>query len=147
MNLESASADETRGIGRRLGALLAAGDVIALIGDLGAGKTQLTKGIAEGLGSQAMVTSPTFVLMNSYDARVPVRHYDLYRLDAVDLESLAYYDLRGASVSVIEWGEKAGDGLGDRLEVRLEVIAPERRRLTFAAVGERAKTLLRQLVE
>ncbi len=147
MNLETANADETRALGRRLGARLAAGDVVALIGDLGAGKTQLTKGIAEGLGSAAMVTSPTFVLMNSYDARVPVRHYDLYRLETVDLESLGFYDLRDSSVSVIEWGEKAGDAMGDRLEIRLEVVAPERRRLTLSAIGVRAGALLRELVE
>jgi tRNA threonylcarbamoyladenosine biosynthesis protein TsaE len=141
--IETGSVDETRALGRRLGALLREGDVVGLTGDLGAGKTQFTKGIAEGLGSGALVTSPTFVLMNTYEGRVPLRHFDLYRLDPVDLEGLGYYDVKDASVVVVEWGEKAS--LGERLDVRFEVAGPERRRLTFEGVGPRGTALVEAL--
>ncbi len=144
MMVDSRSPDETRALGRRVGAALAAGDVVALVGDLGAGKTQFVKGMAMGLGlsDPDVVTSPTFVLMNSYDLRLPLRHYDFYRLESVDLESLAFFELRETSAVVVEWAEKAGDALGDRLEVRLEATGPESRRLTFVPAGDRGKSLL-----
>jgi tRNA threonylcarbamoyladenosine biosynthesis protein TsaE len=144
MIVETQSAEETRALGRRLGEALAPGDVVALVGDLGAGKTQFAKGVAWGLGlaDTGVVTSPTFVLMNSYELRVPLRHYDLYRLESVDLESLSYYELRDTSAVVVEWAEKAGDALGDRLEVRFETTGATSRRLTFRAMGERARRLL-----
>jgi len=139
--IESRSEEETRALGRRLGAVLRAGDVVGLVGDLGAGKTQFTKGVAEGLGSDAVVTSPTFVLMNTYEGRLPLRHYDLYRLESVEMESLGFDDVRGTSAVVVEWGEKAGEALGERLEIAFEVAGPERRRLTMRGVGARGREL------
>jgi tRNA threonylcarbamoyladenosine biosynthesis protein TsaE len=145
--LETNSEEETLTVGRRLGSLLEAGDVVSLVGDLGAGKTQLTKGIALGLGlaDAGVVTSPTFVLMNSYDGRVPLRHYDLYRVEAADMETLGFFDLRAGSVSVVEWGEKAGEALGERLEVALEVAGETRRRLRMRGVGARGERLEKRL--
>ncbi len=148
MMVETHSPEETVALGRRLGALLGAGDVVGLVGDLGAGKTQFTKGIALGLGvpDARIVTSPTFVLMNAYDGRVPLRHYDLYRVEAVDLESLSFFDLRASGATVIEWAEKAGDALGDRLEVRFEVTGETTRRITFKATGVRPEAIMKSLV-
>ena len=126
------SREETIALGRRLGGLLAAGDVLVLTGDLGAGKTQLTKGIAEGMGVTADVTSPTFTIEMVYEgARMPLYHFDLYRLDSADqLEDTGIFDVLGADgVCAIEWGEQFADEIGDaRVDVfvtRLEDEAAE----------------------
>src|SRR5689334_19492122 len=106
-DVSSASADETIAIGRRLGASAAAGDLICLWGDLGAGKTQLAKGIAQGLGIDDTVNSPTFVLMTEYAGRLPLFHVDLYRLaDAADaLAGGVVDDRQTGGVTVVEWPE------------------------------------------
>jgi tRNA threonylcarbamoyladenosine biosynthesis protein TsaE len=137
------SAEETREVGRAVGRALVAGDVVALIGDLGAGKTQFVKGMAAGLGAgEGVVTSPTFVLMNRYvEGRMPLAHYDLYRLESPDLEALGYLDAREEGAVVVEWADKAGHLLGERLEVRFDVTGADSRRLSFVAVGARGKTL------
>jgi len=143
---------ETRHLGELAGRAALPGDVIGLIGDLGAGKTQFVKGLAVGAGveSASLVTSPTFVLMNSYAGRVPVRHYDLYRLEKPDLEALGYLDLLPTSVTVVEWSDKAGDLLGDRLEVRIESTGATTRDLRACATGPRGRALggrIRALLE
>jgi len=139
----SGSEAETRRIGEIAGRAAQAGDVIGLIGDLGAGKTQFAKGLAVGLGveSASLVTSPTFVLMNSYAGRIPVRHYDLYRLEKPDLEALGYLDLLPTSVTVVEWSDKASDLLGDRLEVRIEATGATTREIQAIALGPRGRAL------
>jgi tRNA threonylcarbamoyladenosine biosynthesis protein TsaE len=144
MIIDTRSAEETIDVGTRLGIALEAGDVVGLVGDLGAGKTHFVKGLALGLGvgDARVVTSPTFVLMNSYEGRLPLRHYDLYRLDAVELESLAYFDLRTTSAIVVEWAEKAGEALGERLDVLFETTGATTRRLTFRPAGGRGIALL-----
>lgn len=113
--------EETIELGRKLGALLRAGDVLILTGDLGAGKTQLTKGIASGMGVADDVTSPTFNILMVYEgADLPLYHFDLYRLeDASELEDTGIYDLLGGDgPCVIEWGEQFADEIGDeRLDV------------------------------
>ena len=110
------SRDETIALGERLGALLRAGDVLVLTGDLGAGKTQLTKGIAAGMGVVGDVTSPTFTIEMVYEgAEMPLCHFDLYRLDdAEQLEDTGIFDVLGADgVCVIEWGEQFAEEIGD----------------------------------
>lgn len=123
MEYRSATTEETIAFGERLGALLKAGDVLVLTGDLGAGKTQLTKGIAAGLGVEADVTSPTFNILMVYPgSELELDHFDLYRLESADeLEDTGLFDLLGADgVCVIEWGERFSDELGDeRLDVYL----------------------------
>lgn len=126
------SRDETIALGERLGALVRAGDVLVLTGDLGAGKTQLTKGIAAGMGVTADVTSPTFTIEMVYEgAEMPLCHFDLYRLDDPDqLEDTGIFDVLGADgVCVIEWGEQFADEIGDaRVDVyvtRLEESAAQ----------------------
>ena len=111
----SVSTEGTIELGRLLGTLLADGDVLVLTGDLGAGKTQLTKGIACGLGVGGDVTSPTFTIEMVYDdGRVPLYHFDLYRLqDPSELEDTGLFDVLGQEgACVIEWGEQFADQIG-----------------------------------
>ncbi|MEO1235914.1 MAG: tRNA (adenosine(37)-N6)-threonylcarbamoyltransferase complex ATPase subunit type 1 TsaE [Planctomycetota bacterium] len=145
----SAGPEQTVALGRHLGALARPGDVIALDGELGAGKTQLVRGLAEGLGLDAShVSSPTFVLMHEYlppdsaDADTPpLLHLDAYRLAGPDdLATLGYdHALRDASVTVVEWAERFPDPdahLGDhRLRMLIEHRSETQRRLTLTPRG------------
>lgn len=101
------SADSMRAFGHRLAGLLRPGDVILLSGKLGAGKTTLVQGIADGLGIAVPVTSPTFVLLREYEGRLPLRHADLYRLDlSGEITDLGLEELFDQSwVTVVEWGD------------------------------------------
>ena len=123
LTFSSTSADETQALGERLGALLEPGDVLVLTGDLGAGKTQLTKGIARSMGVADEVTSPTFALEAVHEgAEMPLYHFDLYRLDDPDqLEDTGLFDVLGADgVCSIEWGEQFADEIGpQRMDVFL----------------------------
>lgn len=140
----SRSADETREIGRRIGEGATAGLVVALVGELGAGKTQLTKGIADGLGVTSVVNSPTFVLMNEHLGRLRLFHVDAYRLgDPSEAAAAGLLDERQAGgVAVIEWADRLDGWLpDDRLEIRLDA-EPERpteRMLHWRATGETAR--------
>ena len=121
-HVRTASADETIALGARLAAVAAAGDLICLWGDLGAGKTQVAKGIARGLGIAATVNSPTFILMNEYAGRLPLFHVDLYRLaDAADaLAGGVVDDRQSDGLTVVEWPERMGGVLpAGRLDVRI----------------------------
>lgn len=133
---ETSSAEQTVAFGVRLGQRLKCGDVVALDGMLGAGKTQLVRGIVEGLGGNGRcVASPTFVLMSEYAADVPVIHIDAYRIEGLsDLETLGWTDeLMMQSVTLIEWAGRLGDELPESaLHVQLEHAAePQTRRLTL----------------
>ena len=146
MILETGSEAETTQLGRRLGELCAPGTLIALEGDLGAGKTRFAKGLAAGLGVKDEVTSPTFVLMNLYEGRIRLAHLDLYRLEAPDLPSLGFFDVLPDSVVVVEWAEKAESGLpSDRLTISFSMTGENSRRLMFRAGGERSGALLKAL--
>ncbi len=121
LSCESASAHDTMEIGRRLGRLAQAGDVVVLTGDLGAGKTQFSKGFAAGLGVDDEVTSPTFTIMVEYVGdELPLLHFDLYRLESVEaLEDIDYFGmLESGAVCLVEWGDKFPEALPeDYLEV------------------------------
>src|SRR6188508_1896326 len=123
---------QTEAFGRRLGALLFPGAVIALVGQLGAGKTHLTRAIAEGLGVQnpAAVNSPTFVLIQEYPARLPIYHFDAYRLSGprefAELGADEYF--RGDGVCVVEWADKVEVVLpADHLRIEIEIVDENRR--------------------
>ena len=121
-----------------LGGLLKTGDVVALIGDLGSGKTCLIQGICAGLDVEDDVTSPTFTLINEYRGRIPVAHVDLYRLeDAESVLDLGYDEyIDGDGVCLIEWADKFPDLLPDAcIELRIEIPDHERRWITVS--GER----------
>lgn len=106
--LISGSQEETYNIGRIIASLLKSGDVIALTGDLGAGKTVLTKGIASGLDVSREPNSPTFVILNVYQGRLTLNHFDLYRISSADeLSDIGFEEIiYGNGVSVIEWADK-----------------------------------------
>ena len=129
LTLKTHSTEETIAVGERLGSLLAAGDVLVLTGDLGAGKTQLTKGIAQGMGVMDDVTSPTFNILMVYEgSELPLYHFDLYRLDdAAQLEDTGLYDLLGGDgPCVIEWGEQFSEEIGpERVDAYLSRLDDE----------------------
>ena len=146
------SQEETIALGARLGALLQPGDVLILTGDLGAGKTQLTKGIADAMGVTGDVTSPTFTIQMVYTGEAcDLNHFDLYRIESADqLEDTGLFDVLGADgVCVIEWGEQFADEIGDeRLDVvltRLEAHGEPPREARFEPHGARAEAIVKAL--
>ena len=108
LKIELNGLEETKEFGIKIGQLLKPGDILCLNGDLGAGKTTLTKSIGLGLGVEDYITSPTFALINEYDGRIPVYHFDVYRLENVeDLYDLGFDEyFYGHGVSIIEWADK-----------------------------------------
>jgi len=116
------STDETLALAGTVGELLRAGDVVSLVGDLGAGKTVFARGVARALGVTEPVVSPSFTIVREYDGRMPLVHVDVYRIDTVqELYDLGFEELvRDDAVTLVEWGDMI-DGLlpPDRLDVRL----------------------------
>jgi tRNA threonylcarbamoyladenosine biosynthesis protein TsaE len=143
----SRSAAATTRLGRRLGALLEPGHVVALVGDLGAGKTQLSRGICDGAGvAAADVTSPTFAIVQTYRGRLPVHHADLYRLGDLDeLHATGFMDLVGGEGALlVEWADRIGGWLPpEHLVVRLSEVEgrPSSRRLEVTPSGARHAAL------
>lgn len=136
LEIRSTSPDDTIRIGRDLAACLAPGDVVALVGPLGAGKTQLVKGIALGLGvpDERLVNSPTFVLVNEYAGRIPIHHLDAYRLtSAAELEALGFEEMcAGDAVVLVEWADRVEGAIpADALWIDLAVVSDNERRLTL----------------
>ena len=103
--------DELIALGQELGSLLEKNDVLILTGELGAGKTTLTKGLAKGLGIHQMIKSPTYTIVREYEGRLPLYHLDVYRIegdaDSIDLDEFLF----GSGVTVIEWGHLLGENL------------------------------------
>ena len=123
MQITTYSADETQALGTKLAKRLQPGDVIAYFGDLGAGKTALTRGIAQGLGITDIVTSPTYTIVNEYlTGRLPLFHFDMYRLGASDeLFDIGWEDyLARGGVCAVEWSENVEDALQGAIRVTIE---------------------------
>jgi tRNA threonylcarbamoyladenosine biosynthesis protein TsaE len=141
--LESASPDDTRTIGERLGRALRAGDVLLLSGELGAGKTMFVQGLALGLGFDGPVSSKSFVIMGEYAGREKLYHADLYRLDEPEqVQDLALDEMTCDGGLAVEWPERAGDVLPEEhLRLQFEVTGEETRRLHVEPRGERARAL------
>ncbi len=137
--------------GRRLGGKMTAGSVIALVGELGCGKTLFTRGLCSGLGVPGKkVSSPTFAFVNEYQGKLPVYHVDLYRIDDIEdgfeIGMLDYLARAETGVIVLEWAEKMLFLLPeDYLQVKFEVLSPQRRRLELTVFGERLGALLKGL--
>lgn len=152
MEMVSESPEATWSVGEFVGKRLKAGMVLCLTGNLGAGKTLFTKGVAAGLGVKEDVTSPSFTLMNLYDGRLPVTHFDLYRLDDEgDLDEIGFYEYADepVGVAIIEWADKFPEALPPHhLSV---VLSPgknlEERRLSFTARGDGYEGILAALEE
>ncbi len=149
--VEIANLEATESFGRRLGERLFPGAVIALVGPLGAGKTHLTRAIAEGLGvsNPAAVNSPTYVLIQEYPARLPIYHFDAYRLasarEFADLGANEYFE--GNGVCIVEWADKVEATLPEeQLQIAIDVVDENRRRFVITAKGERYVELVSQLV-
>jgi len=150
LKLSTHSLEETARIGQSLGALLFPGAVVALIGPLGAGKTWLTRNVAIGLGltTPEQVTSPTFVLIQEYAARLPIYHFDVYRLKQLsefeDIGALEY--LAGDGVCLLEWADRVSPLLPkEYLRVEFELTGPESRAIDITAVGEKYRKLVDHL--
>ena len=125
---------ETEAVGAALGRVLPAGTVIAYEGDLGAGKTAFTRGLAKGLGCTEQVTSPTYTIVNEYlSGRLPLFHFDMYRLaSAEDLWDIGWDDyLDRSGVCAVEWSENVREALEDPVIVRIEKISDDSRRITM----------------
>ncbi len=139
ITVDTMSAAETRALGERLAPMLRAGDVLLLSGELGAGKSELTRGIARGLGVAGYVPSPSFTILQTHETgRIPLYHFDWYRLAGADeLYELALDEyLYGAGISVVEWPEQAVDAVPDKyLLIRIEQTDDEERRITLEPIG------------
>ncbi len=133
------SVEDTRDLAAAIAALAAPGDLIVLAGDLGTGKTAFAQGFARGLGVDEPVTSPAFILVRTYDGRLPLVHLDVYRLDTMqELVDLGIAELLDeGAVTLVEWGDAVTPALPpDFLEVRLEASgAPDDRRVAIRSVG------------
>lgn len=126
--------EETELVGQRLGEKLIGGEIIAFRGDLGAGKTAFTRGIAKGLGITMRVTSPTYTIVNEYiGGRLPLFHFDMYRLASEDdLFDIGWEDyLRRGGVCAVEWSENVSEAMENAISVEIEKISDESRKITI----------------
>ena len=150
----SHSPEETLQLGKSLGNSLIAGDIVLLFGDLGAGKTHLTQGICYGLelDNESYIRSPTFTLINEYQARLPIYHIDLYRIDnpeeiySLGLEEILY----NQGVTIIEWAEKLRSpknpenfilNIQERIEINIQIISDSEREFTLNTFFPEPRTL------
>jgi tRNA threonylcarbamoyladenosine biosynthesis protein TsaE len=147
---ETGGEEETEALGESLASCLQAGDLLALYGELGAGKTCLVRGLARGLGvDEIMVASPSFTLLNEYEGRLPLVHLDCYRL--ADPEAVAelgledYYQSGG--VLAIEWAERIPDLPAERLEITIDWLDEKRRRIRLTARGGPAERLQKKIAK
>lgn len=134
----------TQRLGAAIADALAPGDVVLLSGDLGAGKTQLVKGLAEGLGVREPVTSPTFNILLVHEGRIPLYHMDLYRLErAEQLEDIDWWGIvEGDGVAAVEWGDRFPDELPEsHVAVTLSILGDQEREVAAVGVGARGAEL------
>lgn len=146
------SENETAMIGSLLGKLFQGGEIVALNGELGAGKTAFTKGIASGLDISDYITSPTFALVNEYNGRVPLYHFDVYRLnDEDELLEIGFEDyIYGEGVSVVEWSLLVPNIIpGERINISIEkdINSDNNRSILLDFVGDKYKTIEKLFTE
>ncbi|WP_010098010.1 tRNA (adenosine(37)-N6)-threonylcarbamoyltransferase complex ATPase subunit type 1 TsaE [Ornithinibacillus scapharcae] len=145
--MEASTVDETLSIAEKLASLLKPGDVITLEGDLGAGKTTFTKGIATGLGISRTLSSPTFTIIKEYMGRMPLYHMDVYRLEGSD-EDIGFDEyFHGDGVSVVEWAQFIEDYLPEeRLDITIRYKGEQSRVIEFVPIGEYFHNIVRQIL-
>ena len=134
MTFETHSPEQTEALGEALGKVLRPGAVVAYTGDLGAGKTAFTRGLAKGLGASEPGTSPTYTIVNEYlSGRIPLFHFDMYRLgSSEDLFDIGWEDyLERGGVCALEWSENVADALENPIRVQLEKTGENARRITI----------------
>lgn len=134
MNYITHSPEETEKIGEALGKILPAGTILAYRGNLGAGKTAFTRGLARGLGCRELVTSPTYTIVNEYlGGRLPLFHFDMYRLHSSDdLWDIGWEDyLDRGGICAVEWSENVADAMEDAITVTIEKLGEDTRRITL----------------
>ena len=134
MEYITTSPEQTEAVGAALGAVLKPGTVIAYTGDLGAGKTAFTRGVARGLGAMERVTSPTYTIVNEYlSGRLPLFHFDMYRLESSDdLWDIGWEDyLQRGGVCCVEWSENVADAMEDALYISIEKTGQDSRKITI----------------
>ncbi len=151
VRIDSGSAEETERIGAILGTLLGPGDFVALRGELGAGKTMFAKGVAKGMGvgGATPVVSPTYTLLNIHSGRIPLYHFDLYRLcgddDVIELGFVDYFS--GDGVSLVEWPERLSSELPEgRLEVSLSYLGDTGRRVEMQPISPRFEKIVTEFL-
>jgi len=145
VSIASSSQAATQALGSALAPMACAGDVLILSGDLGAGKTQFTKGLAAGLGVVEPVTSPTFNLLLVHQGRIPLYHFDLYRLGtAAQLEDLDYWGvLEADGIAVVEWGDRFPEAVpSECVSVSIGIVSDDERLLSITGVGARGEALV-----
>lgn len=150
MIIEINNLEELEKLGIKLGSLLEKKDVICLNGDLGAGKTTFTQAIGKGLGVTEYITSPTFTIINEYEGRLPLYHFDIYRLgDEEELDLLGAQDyFYSDGVCVIEWANNAENILPkERLDIWIKIIDENRRQFKFIPHGDRYVKLVEELLK
>lgn len=146
VDLATFGPEETRNLGSAIGRSAQPGDVLLLVGELGAGKTTLTQGIARGLGVKERAVSPSFVLAREYKGRLTLYHIDLYRLERVaEIADLGLDDyLYGKGVSVVEWADRGPDLMpADHLMIEFQALSGSQRRIRLTPHGERYGQRLR----
>lgn len=147
VSITTSSERATQALGGALASLTRAGDVLILSGDLGAGKTQFTKGLAIGLGVVEPVTSPTFNILLVHQGRIPLYHFDLYRLaSAEQLDDLDYWGvLEADGVAVVEWGDRFPEAVPPQcVSVNIGIVSDEERIVRVTGVGMRGEALVRE---
>ena len=152
LQITTCSPSETEQLGAAIGSLLQPGFFLALRGDLGGGKTCLTRGVVSSLAPQAnnLVASPTYAIMNSYPGSIPVYHFDFYRLAGDDdISELGFEEFfYGDGVCVVEWSERLADLLpADVLTLLFEYASDERRLITISSSGQKSDNVIEQLKE
>ena len=150
VNIETHSVVDTQKLGQEIGRLITKPTTIALIGDLGSGKTAFVQGLAKGLDVPAdyYITSPTFTLINEYHGRLPLLHVDLYRLETVqDLEDIGLDELLyDQAVLAVEWADKLAENLsGGYLSLQFKIIDDDYRKINLIAYGQSAINLINAL--
>ena len=138
---ETNSPEQTESVGQALGAVLQPGTVLAYRGDLGAGKTAFTRGLAKGLGCTERVTSPTYTIVNEYlSGRLPLFHFDMYRLESADdLWDIGWEDyLQRGGICAVEWSENVSEAITDAVVICIEKISDTCRRITVEGVKDLA---------
>lgn len=139
MEIKTFTPEETYNLGVKIGTQLKSGDIVVLNGDLGAGKTHLTKGIAEGLEVSDYITSPTFTIVNEYSGRLPLYHFDVYRIEDInEMYEIGFEEyIFGRGVSIIEWGDMIRELLPEGvIDVRINKLQEDERKITIDDKGK-----------